>query len=730
VLASPPVFEGVLTLLERAGVIGDGSASSRMGTRRDLASGEILVREGDTSDTVFILVSGSLVVSRSFDGAEMTLTTIDQPGSVVGEMVAMGGGRRSATVTAAKDTRLVSFSPGEFEALLAEEPELAEELAALAVRRAEEGELAELLARHFELKDDGALQAVRSTVRWRRLHQGEVLFNEGESSDSLFFVVRGRVAATRYDATEKQEVQLGVAGRGDVVGEVGLLRGRPRGATVIALRDSVVAEMDEPTFLDLVNRQPRVMIELALKAVARAEEVSAKSSPSTVLAIAISQRLRDEPLIELLAAELERFGTVEYLSAGRVESLLEAPGIAESVHGDMGEVRLSKLLHEAEIEADHLILDVGTEAGAWSRRALGMADRLLVVVPDDTKPDEVGRLESLLGGCPQGLQRTLLKVNRPEVDRPRGTSALVGRLAADDVIQVRRGSPADFARAARVAVGLADAFVLGGGGGRGFAHIGVLRALTELGIPVDLVGGTSIGGIIGAVIADRMDADELIEWASGHFARSMDYTIPVVSLVKGASIARSARETFGDRHIEDLWLTYYAMSTDLTASRSHVHRGGPIALAIRATSAIPGVMPPVPFGDHLLIDGGVLNNLPIDVARELTPTGRVVAVDVAPPRGPGARSDFGLSVSGWDALRSRGKRKYPGISAVLMRSMITASMRERDGQVLSGLADCYLDLDMRGVSMLEFDDPAGVARRGYEAAMPILEGWLEQQSLS
>jgi predicted acylesterase/phospholipase RssA len=228
-----------------------------------------------------------------------------------------------------------------------------------------------------------------------------------------------------------------------------------------------------------------------------------------------------------------------------------------------------------------------------------------------------------------------------------------------------------------------------------------------------------------------MTADEMIEWAGGHFPNVLDYTLPIVSLTSGRRIARAAHDTFGTREIEDLWLAYFSMSTDLTTSHTHIHDGGPVALAIRATSAIPGVMPPVPLGDALLIDGGILNNLPLDVARQKSPEGKIIAVDVAPPRGPGAHGDYGLSVTGWQALRSNfgsGRSPYPKISAVLMRSMITASMRERDRQVLGGLADCYLDLDIRGVSMLDFDDPAGVANRGYEAAMPALEAWLESEA--
>jgi predicted acylesterase/phospholipase RssA len=104
----------------------------------------------------------------------------------------------------------------------------------------------------------------------------------------------------------------------------------------------------------------------------------------------------------------------------------------------------------------------------------------------------------------------------------------------------------------------------------------------------------------------------------------------------------------------------------------------------------------------------------------------VIAVDVAPPVGPRARSDYGLSVSGWRAFRKGfgGRRTvYPGISAVLMRSMILGSMRERDRIVAAGAADLYLDLDLRGISLLDFKRVAEIAEAGYEAAMPRLQEW-------
>lgn len=707
-------------MLQAAQAVAEGHAFVR------LSAGGTLITEGDRDSTVYVLATGSLQISRLLDGVLTVLMTIDEPGAVVGEMVLLDGGRRNATVTALVDSDLIALTPEQYERLLIERSEAAQQAAVLATRRVEEGELAEVLANHFGLAGDETLQKVIGAVEWRRLSQGQTLFEEGDPANAVYFVVKGRLVASRLDPTNEGDVRLGEIGRGEVVGEAGVLRATPRSATVQALRDSVLAGLREDDFIELIEHRPRVMVEVALRALERAED-TVRPSPGRVLAVAVADGLRRHDILRELHAALQPVGYVETVEPARAAALLDLTDVVNLAAGSLEEVRVSGLLHEAEIETDYLILDVGDERGWWSRHTLGMADRVLIFVPFAADETKGSRLLELLDGCPNGLQRVVVAVHTSSAPAPVGSAALRDRFAADEILHVVEGSDADLARVARVAAGRANTLVLGGGGARGFAQIGVLRALVELGVPVDMVGGVSIGGILGAAMADGMAVDDLIEWAGRHFARSMDYTLPIVSLVKAARIARSAEETFGGRDIEDLRKTYFCVSTDLTVSRSYIHRRGSLSRAVRATSAIPGVMPPVPFGDHLLVDGGVLNNLPIDVARDLAPVGQVIAIDVAPPRGPGARKDYGLSVSGWEALRSnrgRGRRIYPAISVVLMRSMITASMQKRDAQVASALADCYLDLDMRGVSMLEFGDPAGVAQRGYEAAMPALEAWL------
>ena len=171
-----------------------------------------------------------------------------------------------------------------------------------------------------------------------------------------------------------------------------------------------------------------------------------------------------------------------------------------------------------------------------------------------------------------------------------------------------------------------------------------------------------MGTVVAAAIALGLEGEELMELAEEQFHRLLDYTLPIVSLVKGARISRNIEETFGSWDIEDLWLPFYCVSTNLTKSRLEVHRRGSTALAIRASVAIPGVLPPVPHEGDLLVDGGVLNNLPFEMMRDNSTIETIIAVDVAPDQGPRARADYGMSVSGFHALGAslrRRKSDYP-----------------------------------------------------------------------
>ena len=311
--------------------------------------------------------------------------------------------------------------------------------------------------------------------------------------------------------------------------------------------------------------------------------------------------------------------------------------------------------------------------------------------------------------------------------RPTAGAASPFRRSFDEVHHLRRGDLHDLERITRLAIGVGTGLVLGGGGARGFAHLGVLRALRESGVPVDRIGGASMGSIFAAMAALYRDHDELTTVCARQFDRLLDYTVPVVSLLKAKRISANLNNVFGGVDAEDLWLPFYCVSTNLTRSRLEVHRQGDLVTVLRASIAIPGVLPPVPFGEDLLVDGGVLNNVPADVMRADPSIGTVIAVDVAPTTGPGTTIDYGMYLSGWQALRrfaGRAKTPYPGVASVLVRTMITGSEGRRATLRTDGTVDLYLDLEMKGVGLLEFDKFAQVTEMGYTAAMPRIAEWM------
>jgi len=286
-------------------------------------------------------------------------------------------------------------------------------------------------------------------------------------------------------------------------------------------------------------------------------------------------------------------------------------------------------------------------------------------------------------------------------------------------------------RVARLASGHGVGLVLSGGGARGFAHLGAIRALRESRVPIDAVGGCSMGAPIAGGVALDLADDEMISLAERSFHKLLDYTVPVVALLKGERISKNIELSFGGWDIEDLWLPYYCVSTNLTRSRLEVHRRGSAAQAIRASVAIPGVLPPVPVDGDLLVDGGVLNNMPAQTMRLDSTIGTVIAVDVAPQQGPRARSDFGTSVSGFRALRStirRGPSDYPSVSSVLLRSMLTGAFHNQERTLRDGVVDLLVQMHLPGVGLLEFERAREVSATGYADSIGPISVWAAAQS--
>lgn len=702
---------------------------------RMLAPGEVLVEAGTEARELAVVVEGSLRVDLvTPDGATARVAELG-PGTIVGEMALLLGGRRSAAVTAVTSAMVVDLSAAGFGRLLAEAPEVGLELAARATRRLRETQVAAHLTDLFGQIPSTILDQLRSGVELVDLRAGQELFAAGEPADAAYVVLAGRLrsrssgeGATAGDVVEH--------GPGELVGDRALLDEADRTATLSAVRDTALARLSRERFDVLVDHHPAAMLAVIRRLVARTGRRStARRAPGRRLSVVVVPHSSDVDVRLVTSQLVAALGPdALHVWSARVDSLLHAPGLAQCEAGGVDDARLTHWLHEAEQDHPVLVYEADREWTRWTERAVRQADEVLVVAHAADDRRAPGPLEARVnaGLGAHAPRRTLVLLHGATAERASGTAAWLDAREVDRHVHVRAHRGADMARLARVVSGTATGLVLGGGGARGAAHLGVVRALHHLGVPVDTYGGTSIGSVMALAAALEYPDDELVPRVAEIFSGLLDYTLPVVSLLKGERITRAITEAADGRSIEDLWTPWFCVSTNLTQQAEVVHRRGDLATAARASVAIPGVLPPVPFGSDLLIDGGSMNNLPLDRMREQNPTGTVIAVDVAPPRGPSAKDATTPVVSGWGQIAGRvvpGRRvaQVPGIVTTLLGSTIVSAMRDRHAHVANGLADLYLDLDLRGHGLLDFESIAAIAVAGEEAALPRIEAWLAER---
>ena len=195
-----------------------------------------------------------------------------------------------------------------------------------------------------------------------------------------------------------------------------------------------------------------------------------------------------------------------------------------------------------------------------------------------------------------------------------------------------------------------------------------------------MIGGTSMGALIAAESALGWDAATMARQNQAIFGgwRS-DLTFPLLSILGGRRSGARLHASIGDVQIEDLWLPYFCVSSNLSRAEMMVHRTGSLWRSLRASASLPGMFPPVVFDGDLLVDGGLLRNLPADVVRDLTGGGTTIAVDVSVERDMQSEYPYEDAISGWRILwsRSQSLRRasvVPSMAAVLQRSAELASV--------------------------------------------------------
>jgi NTE family protein len=525
---------------------------------------------------------------------------------------------------------------------------------------------------------------------------GGPLVEAGEKATHLYRLSAGRLAEVEAGSGHGERVTA-VHRPGAVIGAAQILTGAAFQTTITALRDSELMAIPAERAATLMSEQPAFLAEvarLALSGLGAAEPADArKSSILGFVAVCDSIAMRD--MAERLAEAMRRLNVkVAVLGA-------EA--------GDCSPERLSAL----EAAHDYVLLAAEREDHRFAAFCGRQIDRLALVGGADTPlPDapipfaaaalQRHRLLDFILRQPAGARRP--------VDSDRWLSAA----PASRLFQVRQDNADDLARLARIYAGRSVGLALSGGGARAYAHVGVARALRELGVPIDFVAGTSMGAVIAAGLAMDWDLEEMDRRIIDAFVASSplsDIAFPLLAMTRGRMVDRRLETHFSDTQISDLWRPFLCVSTDLTRGEAHVHRQGRVRDAVRASLSLPGVLPPVVKDGHVLVDGALVRNLPVDLVREQH-DGVTIGVDVAAAEGL-RPDDLMLRPSGWRWLASGAWRKGPPIVSVLIRSATLSSAAalaaEPDQRTLT------ISPDVDGVELQDWGAYDLAVRAGYRA---------------
>ncbi len=570
---------------------------------------------------------------------------------------------------------------------------------------------------------------------------GTRILRQGEFTKTFMVLEHGRfLACVPAHSGETITFELG---RGEVLTLATSIAEEPILVDLYALRDSSVIEIPYKALLACMASTPELIKDYSRWIIEQAQHLIGLSSrQSRPQAFAFLPTSSAPQLLEsgiaLMQALSGTAGQGHLVDSQRIQ---EALGCDPSKENEFERVRpqLTAWLEKQEAEGHFLLFVCDPTETNWTRWCLHQTDRIIVAaMAEDTA--EIERVDQMFTGrkvAETKLMVDLILIQDKNTELPRGSNAWLKLKCRRRHHHVRHGNTTDFQRAARRISDRAVGLVLGGGGARGLAHIGVLQALEESGVPVDMIGGTSMGSVMAAAYARGWSPQKILEFASKTFTDSKavrDLDFPMISILAGRKLNRRLQSFFEEIDIADLWLPYFCISASLSEGEMVVHDKGLLWEKVRASCSLPGVFPPVRVEGQLLVDGGVMNNVPIDVMENRCTGGTVIAVNVGGGGAKGVANSNHWDYSGWSQLRRRlsslsSKEHVANIVDVLLWTTTLSSKRHLQQLVESGRIDLYLTPPVQEFELLGFDAYEKLYEIGYEYTCKRLAEWDDLQRI-
>jgi predicted acylesterase/phospholipase RssA len=587
----------------------------------------------------------------------------------------------------------------------------------------------------FSSLDDATLGRLSKKFAKVTVRRNKMLFRQGDISDGLYLLVSGKIVIL-VKTLHKQEKLVGEVRPGETLGEIGAISHEPRSGSAKALESCVLLKLSREVFTKICSEHPPVLmqtIDLLGQRSRNLTDLFAAKEPAKkhIVFLSANKKCGRETLITNLQEHIKGYSNVILL--------YDDPELYEKF--PTAKV-LADYIDENEKNNEKILYVLGLKNSPLSKIAFDKVDMLYVVANGANKPyfnsftnQRIHNKELTYKAKPE-----LILLHESGQIKPSHSHSWLKLAKFAMHHQIRVNEVKDWERLIRFVRGRAIGVVLSGGGVRGWAHVGALKAIKELDIPVDAIGGTSGGAIVAGYFAlhetweDSRKQLQMLSQITGNAVSITKITWPAVSIFSSKEYTQALKKMFSPFRIENLWLPFFCVTCNLSKSDQVMHKQGLLWKKIRGSTAVPGVYPPLVINGQLHLDGGIVNNLPTDLMRRLSSSiGTVIAIELIhnvteekhynfPPILP-------LSTMILNKLHLAHKEyRFPHFVDMFLRSLLVGSAVKQNENAKS--ADVLISPDLSGYSLLSISTKQAeeLIKKGYDAAIKSLQRWQQGKS--
>lgn len=675
----------------------------------DFTAGQVLVQQGARATALVLVVTGFVRGSFSTNGVEEVLHQAG-PGALLGA-TALGDRFEAAAWVAESNVSALAWDRSQIADLEQAHPGIVAQLGTALGLRERTRELVAAI-HHSPLFRHTSPVLISELVRRSTLFRaeaGRVVFYEGETGDTFYVVVRGELEIVRTNAEGERE-RIAILWPGDGLGEMALVRGEPRNATARALRDSELLLVTRADFEHL--SRSCAAFQRSLQGVIR-ERSGAASRPSRTELWWFTNRTpyATGVFLSRLAGEMDRFGDrvlVVCLAAQGETCDGLSPGVALACDANL-EAELVALSERRNL--DYVLCFATPKAEAQASERMRARVRRAVVVTEDASepvPDaalghDVLSWVEVRGPAWSRPKRSRFRRGTIPVPLPVDPNAL--RLES---AERRSDVRTEFSRLARALTDRTVGVALGGGAAWGFAHLALIRAVLDAGIPIDMLTGTSVGSMVGAFYASRGGAglDAMLA------ARREIHVRAAACVVTSRPVTGFMRKHLAHSELEDLPIPFFPVAVDIDAGRERVFRQGSIAETVRASCSLPGVFGPSDYEGRRYVDGCVMVNVPVDALIE-EGADFVIASNIIPAPSPASNRE---TRKGWG--RTVQELSFAGRVRDSLRALFL--LYNVTGERQASSADVTFSPDLNPFLPTDFVKAEDIVRRAEDQLGPVI----------